>query len=721
MSGRIGTKNSNNNDNDNRNIMEGFSVRHFFEPESVAIIGASRKTGPGAYNGVEMMLRYGYQGRIYPINPKADEICGFKTYPSIMDVPEIVDLVMISLGREHVLPALNDCIKSGIRSFIIISQGFSDADQRGRELQTEISATARATGVRVLGPNTLGVLNNFRHFNTGFMDVPKPEKVPPVSLIAQTGLIQIASEHFSWHGWGKAVDIGNACDIDFVDALEYFGVDPDTQVIAMHMEGVLRGREFLMAASRITPSKPIIVLKTGRTNAGAKAALSHTASLVGEDDVNDAAFRRAGIIRVKTASGMKDAIRSFLKFDEMIGNRIGVLTPTGAGGIMATDACEDFDFKIGSLPDGLSDKLKQGIPDWVNIGNPIDIWPVGMLGKGYTQAYQTALTELLKSPDIDGVLGMTPYLTSPLHEDMDAIGAVGAARQETGSQKPVALWAYGGDTGRAADRFESINGVACFDTIEQAVQGLSFRYRYHQIRKRHIPSQQVFPYEYAVVERLLQKGREHRVLLGEDALALLSAFGIAVVQGRIAHNWREIEAAAAELTPPLVLKLSGDAFLHKSEWGGVITGLQTRKELHMAYQRIRDGVHRRSSKARIGFQIQEQATGKELLLGLKHDPQFGHVIACGFGGIYTEVFKDISRELVPVGRQEAEQMLSSLKIYPLLKGTRGEAGVDLESLLDALERLSFLATRIPDIMELDINPLMTDSSGCRAVDARILW
>jgi len=696
-------------------------MRNFFEPKSVALIGASRKTGPGAYNGVEMMLRYGYEGRIYPINPKADEICGFKAYPSITDVPGIADLAIISLGREHVLQAVNDCARSGIKFIIIISQGFSDADRHGRELQAEIFACARANGVRILGPNTLGVLNNFNDFSTGFVDLLKPGKVPPVSLIAQTGLIHIASRQFTDHGWGKAVDIGNACDVDFVDLLEYFGADPDTQVIAIHMEGVLRGRALLDAASRISPAKPIIVLKTGRTGSGAKAALSHTGSLVGEDDINNAAFRRAGIIRVKTAVEMKDAIRSLLSFEDMRGPGIGVLTPTGAGGIMAMDACEDHGFRVGTLPEGLADKLKEGIPDWVNIGNPIDIWPVGMLGKGFTEAYKLAMIELLRSPDVDGIVAMTPYLDSPLHEDIDPVRAVASARQETGIQKPVAIWVYGGEIDKAVTGFESIDGVACFDTIEQAVQGLSFPYRYRQIRGRSIPSQRVFPYDHMAVERLLQKGRKRKALLGEDALALLAAFGIPVIQGRIAGNWKEIEAAAADLTRPLVLKLSGDAFLHKSEWGGVITGLHTRKELHEAYQRMRDSVRRRAPKSEIGFQVQEQAAGKELLLGLKRDPQFGHILVCGFGGIYTEIFKDISRELVPVGRQEAEDMLSSLKIYPLLKGARGESGVDREELLNALERLSFLATSIPDIAELDINPLMADASGYRVVDARILW
>ncbi len=696
-------------------------MRKFFEPESVAMIGAPRNTGPGAYNGIEMMLRYGYKGRLYPINPKADQICSLKAYPSITEVPETVDLALISVGRDRVIEELKACIRSGIRRVLIVSQGFSDADQHGSELQKEISRISRESGVRIVGPNTLGIVNNFRNFSTAFVDLPKPIKLPPVSLVAQTGVIQVATESFSYNTWGKALDIGNACDVDFVDALDYFGADHETRVIVLHMEGVLRGRDFLEKASEITFKKPIIVFKTGRSKAGAKAAMSHTGSLVGEDEINDAAFTRAGIIRVKNSTELKDAIRALVRLDNMEGSRLGVLTPTGAGGIMATDVCEDLGLTIAEPPEGLADKLKKGLPNWIQIGNPLDIWPIGMIGAGIAPTYKIALGELLKSPKVDGIIAMVFDPASPIHKDIDVVDAVRASRQETGSRKPIAMWVYGLGQFTAPDRFESIDSVACFATIEQAVQGLSFCYRYHQIRQREIPSQRAFPCDRDTVARLLSKGRERKVLLGEDALALLDAFGIPVVRGRIARSWKDIEEAAGTLAYPLVLKLSGEAFLHKSEWGGVATGLRNKKELRDAYQKMKDNVSRRDPKVKIGFQLQEQALGKELLMGLKRDPQFGHIIACGLGGIYTEVFKDVSRELVPVSRKVAEKMLSSLKMYPLLKGVRGEAGVDLEGLLDNLEKLSFLAAEVPDIMELDINPLMADVTGCKAVDARILW
>lgn len=697
-------------------------MKKFLEPESVVVIGASRRTGSGAYNGIEMMLRYGYEGRIYPINPKAEEICGIKTFPAVAGVPEVADLAVISVGRDRAISAFEDCIAAGIRRIILITQGFGDADRRGRDLQDHLNALARAHGVRFLGPNTLGVVNNFRNFSTGFIDLPRPEKVLPVSLIAQSGLFQVASREFSYHTWGKSVDVGNAGDVDFVDVLEYFGDDPDTEVIALYMEGFLRGREFLKIASSITRRKPIVVLKSGRTQAGARAALSHTGSLVGGDDVNDAVFRRAGIIRVRDASELRDALRSLVRLKDMKGPRVGVLTPSGAGGIMATDACEDFGLSVGKLPEGLDTALKKELPEWVQIGNPIDIWPVGMLGGGYAGAYRQALDSLLSSPDLDAVLAISLSMNSPLHDDIKVADIVAAARKESaGGEKPVAMWIYGKDTAPVVQKLETVSRVACFDSIEQAVRGLAYVYRYAGIRERRIPGQRIFSCDRAKAESLLARGRKEKILLGEDAIDLLSAFGIGTATGKRAGNLKEIVAAAEALSYPLVLKLAGEAFLHKSEWGGVITGIRNKKELCAAWRKIKENVRRRNPKLRTEFQVQKQVQGKELLLGLKLDRQFGHILACGLGGIYTEVFKDISRELVPVGRKEAEEMLSSLKILPLLKGVRGEAGVDWEGLVDILERLSFLAAAAPDIAELDINPLIADAAGCLACDARIIW
>lgn len=698
-------------------------MQKFFDPKAVVAIGAPRKTGAGAFNNVECMLRYGYKGRIYPINPKAREICGLKAYPSVLEVPEVADLAVISVGRDRVISAFEQCIQAGIRRALIVSQGFADADEQGAKLQEKIVVLARENGVRVVGPNTMGVLNTFRNFHSGFVDLPVPKNVSHISVVTQTGVIHGASGDFSCHSWGKSIDIGNSCDVDFVDILEYYSDDPETKVIAIHIEGMKRGRDFLKTASMISLHKPIVAFKPGRSDAGAKAALSHTGSLVGEDGVFDAAFNRAGIIRVKDATELKDALHALILLQEMDGPDVAILTATGAGGIMAIDVCEEVGLRLAKLPQPLSEKLKSGMPEWIHIDNPVDIWAMAMIGRDYHKVIDTALTQLLNSPEVNGVLMIVPSSSGfPLHTDFNLSEVISKARRRADNRKPIAIWSYGDDQSLAPDQYEAIDGVATFRSVERAVRGLHYCHQYYNLRNRRIPAVRRFPFDRNCLDSLLKRGRGQKTLTGEDALCLLAAFGIPVVRGVQARGLEELEAGAADLTCPLVLKLADSRFLHKSEWGGVTTGIRDMDELRSAFHTIIENVHSRDPDVRIGaFHLQEQAEGSELLLGLKRDPQFGQVIACGWGGIYAEVFRDISREIVPVDRLQAEKMLKSLKTYPILEGVRGEAGVNMEALIEVMERLSFLATVVPDIAELDINPLFASSDGCRAADARILW
>jgi acetate---CoA ligase (ADP-forming) len=696
-------------------------MHKFMDPASIALIGTPRRTGVGAFNNAEMMLRYGFKGRMYPVNPAGGEILGLKVYPAVADIPETVDLAVISVGRDRVAAAFEDCIRAGIVRVIIISQGFADADEHGRLLQEQIARRAREAGVRVMGPNTLGVVNNYRHLNTAFVEIPFPERFLPVSLIAQTGFIQVASRNLAWRDIGKAIDVGNSCDLDIADALDYLGDDPETGVIVVHMEGLKRGPEFLEAAGRASRKKPVIAFKTGRSTAGARAALSHSASLVGEDNVYDAVFKRSGVLRVRTSGQMRDAIHALAVLGEMEGPRLGVVTVTGAGGIMCADACEDHGLTFGALPPGLREKLLHGLPDWVGLSNPIDIWPIGMLGNRYEEAFRISLTELLKSPGIDGVMSVFFVTSSPLHADLDLEKAFAEARKASGNFKPIATWPYL-ETATAIERFEAIPGLACYDSIERAVQGLSFSYRYHMLRNRRKPSPRTFSVDRAGAAELVAKGKKEGVLLGQDALRLLEMYGIPAAAGAEAKSLAALQAAAKGMKPPYVLKLAGRSFLHKSEWGGIVAGIDSLSGLKAARKRIAGNVRAKDPGIAIdAFQIQEQIAGKEILIGLKRDPVFGHVLACGQGGIYTEVFRDVSREIVPVDGAIARGMLESLRIWPLLEGTRGEPGADIDGLVEIIEKLSFFASENPEVAELDINPLMASAPGCRAVDARIIW
>jgi acetyltransferase len=698
-------------------------VKKFFCPESVAIIGAPGKTGVGSFNNVEMMIRYGYGGRIYPVNPRVQEICGLKCYPSVLEVPEAADLAVISVGRDRVIPLFLECAQAGIRRVVVVTQGLGDADERGKILQRELVSLARRHEIRIVGPNTMGIVNNYNRFTTGFVDLPYHEDFSPISLIAQTGFIQVASKDYAYRWWGKALDIGNAADVHFADGLRYFGDDPETEVIALHMEGIERGREFLEIASEVTRKKPIVVLKTGRSRAGAKAALSHTGSLTGEDAVFEAAFERAGILRVRDTAELRDTLRALVCMREMKGPGVGVITVTGAGGIMAIDACEERGIGMAPLPAGLSDRLKAGMPEWLHVGNPVDIWPIGMIGGDYPGSVRTTLDGMLASPDVHGVLLITPALKSPLHADMsDLTGGVAEAREKSGNDKPIAIFPYADESGWAPDHYERIRGVAAYPSAEECARGLAACYRYHRIRNRRVPSPERLEADAGRAEPLVAKGRKEGLLLGEDALALLGAFGIPVAQGRILENSGEWDGLSGSVPYPVVLKVHGRHFLHKSEWGGVVTGIADRESFSRAWAALEARVREKAPGVPFeGFQVQEAVAGTEILFGIRRDPQFGPVVACGFGGIYTEVFRDVARRIAPIDREEAREMIRSLRMYPILQGIRGRKGTDLERLADVLLRISSLALEIPDLLEMDVNPFICGETGFAAVDARMLW
>lgn len=449
----------------------------FMEPKSVVLIGAPRRSGPGAYNNLEVMERFGYPGTIYVVHPKVESICGLRTYPDIDSLPEAPDLAVISVGRDRVLAVFDACVRRGIKQVIVISQGFSDADSEGKRLQAELRSKAKKTGVQVVGPNTMGVLNSFAGFSTAFVDIPRETPAWPLGLVAQSGVLQVGFESFVQHV-GKAVDLGNMCDVDFVDALEYFEQDPQIRMVAVHMEGVQRGREFLQVAGRLARTKPVVVFKTGRSEAGAKAALSHTGSLVGADEVADSAFRQHGILRVSSMAELLAACKAFLHLPIMRGPNLSVITAAGASGIMAADACEDFGLQLAPFPESLRGSLENERIAWHRLHNPVDIWPLGMVTGSFTRVFQTAAQGLLADPGTDAILGIAPVMRSALHSDLDLEPTLREVLHSAEQPKPLALWLYGDGAREQEEKLDAMPGVACFSSIDEAVMGLAAMYRY---------------------------------------------------------------------------------------------------------------------------------------------------------------------------------------------------------------------------------------------------
>ncbi len=442
------------------------TMKLFMEPESVAIIGATRKNGPGTYNLVENMLRFGYRGKVFPVNPQADEILGLRAYSSIRDIGQAVDLTVINLPRDLVLKGIRECAAVGVRAVIVVGQGFADADKTGQTLQSEMVSIAKESGMRILGPNTLGVLNAFHPFTTSFM--PLSREAAPVGVICQSGIFFVGAGRFSGM-MGKGIDVGNACDIGFNEALSYLGDDPDTRVIAIHMEGLSHGREFVALAARVSRKKPVVIFKTGRSEAGARAAASHSGTIAGSYRVYQAALTQAGCTLITEDSKMRDAVRALLLLPPMRGNRVAVITVTGAGGIITTDALERYGLTLASLSSKTLAPVSELSPPWMPLGNPLDIWPA-VMKHGMQKVYPPALKALLDDPAVDAVLCINVALNLPDYAFLDVSEAL---NQAVSGDKPVVVWLYGENSQGIGEKIEKEGKIIPFQTLEGAAWALS--------------------------------------------------------------------------------------------------------------------------------------------------------------------------------------------------------------------------------------------------------
>lgn len=451
----------------------------FLEPEKILQIGASRKTGPGSFNVFENILKSDFSGEVYPVNPETDEILGKKCYREVKEIEKDIDLAVISTPREPVIDIVQDCADKNINSIIIIGQGFSDAGEKGQKLEKELEKIVAETNVRILGPNTLGVQNIQNRLSTAFFPVEeekwkKMEEWSTVGLVSQTGFFLRGIPGFYF---GKAIDIGNACDIDHVDALKYFKNDPEIEQIFLHIEGLEKGNEFMDLAKETTEEKPILALKTGRSEKGADMAASHTGSMTGEDKVYGGVFKQTGITRINDLRELQIYTKGLLNMPKMKGNKVAVVSTTGAAGIIAADAIEKYGLEMANLFNKTIEKIESISPEWLDVKNPIDIWPAMMVGsEGIGEAYGTALIQLLEDDTVDGVVSIAPLGESP-GDDEEILGKTvnNLNLLLKKYEKPVASWLIHekSDTEKGRELMK-IENLAVFDTINEAVKTLSF-------------------------------------------------------------------------------------------------------------------------------------------------------------------------------------------------------------------------------------------------------
>ena len=441
--------------------MDGIQLmKRFMEPRSVALVGVPRRTGRGAFNILEILLGCGYKGRAFPVNPNADEIMGVKAYPSVLDIPEVPDLAAMMLPRREVPRTVAQCAQKGIQAAIVVSDGFNEAgDEEGRRLQREVERIAREGGVRLVGPNSLGVVNNFFPFSSTFLPVAADKS--PAALISQSGGLFAGFHEFVM---GKGLDLGNMSDVDFADVLEYFVRDPDIKVVVLHIEGLRNGRRFFEEARRLAGLKPVLLLKTGRTEAGSRAIASHTGSLTGEDQVYSALVKQSGLIRVDTVDDVCDLTKAFVSLPPPPGNRLGILTPTGGGAIMALDSLDRYGFELARLSSDTVGKLREFWPEWSTPGNPLDMMSPGVM-HGYKNMYSASLKAMLDDAGVDLVLCIagTPTLKT-----------VKGAIEATGHyEKPVVSWAMGRWDEAFLAQVKVVDYHAVFHTPERALRALA--------------------------------------------------------------------------------------------------------------------------------------------------------------------------------------------------------------------------------------------------------
>lgn len=690
----------------------------FFAPRSVAVIGASATPGKMGYILMDNILRGGYRGNLYPINPKGGEILGRPAYPSIKDVPGEVDLAVIVIPVAAIPDVVEECGQKGVKALLIISAGFRETGPEGARREREVVARAQKYGMRILGPNVLGLIDTISNLNATFATtMARPGEI---AFLSQSGALGSAILDWSREeaiGFSHFVSLGNRADVNEVDLLEAWADDPHSKVILAYLEGIADGEAFMRVARQVTRKKPVIALKSGTTAAGTRAISSHTGSLAGSERAYEAAFNQTGIIRAESVQDLFDFAEIFAYQPMLRGNRIAIVTNAGGPGILATDMCERAGLALAQFAKETIEAMAPHLPPTANLYNPVDV-----IGDAQSDRYRVALNVVLRDPGVDGVVVL---LTPQAMTDVEAIAqtVVEVARAY---DKPVVSSFIGGEVVEPAVRFLQENRIPTYPFPERAVLALGAMERYRRWLER--PPQRLvhFQVRKEEVQRVLDQARqEGRLSLGEvEARQVAEAYGLRLPKAKLARSPDEAVRLAAEIGYPVVMKIASPDILHKSDIGAVKVGLTNSTDVRDAYELIEYRARRHHPEADIwGILVQQMISGgREVIIGMSRDPQFGPMLMFGLGGIYVEVLKDVVFRIAPVDRNEAREMVENIHSFPLLKGVRGQSPTDLDAIGETILRVSQLVTDFPEIVEMDINPLIVHEAGQGAtvLDARII-
>ena len=684
-------------------------LRSLFRPRVVAVVGASRERNKIGSAILHNLVTTRFTGTIVPVHPVAPELFGLRAYPRVTDIPMAVDLAIVAVPAAHVEAVVDDCIAKGVRAICIITAGFGECGEEGRSRERAIVAKARAAGCRVVGPNCMGLLNTDPAvmLNATFSPVYPP--AGNVAMSTQSGALGVAILDYAKKlkiGISSFVSVGNKADVSGNDLLQYWEADPQTSVILLYLESFGNPSKFSRLARRISRSKPIVALKSGRSAVGAKAAASHTGALASSDAFVDALFHQSGVIRTDTVTELFDVASILSRQPIPAGRRIAIVTNAGGPGILAADACQSHGLEVVELTAATKAALRQLLPAAAAVNNPVD-----MLASAPPAHYEAALDLVLADPNVDSVLVI---FIPPLATNADDVAAAIARSADRAARKPVA-----GIFMRSADAPAALSKLPCFAFPEPAAIAMGRVAAYGEWRRQPIGEVPSLPdvqptLARLVVERGLERGGGW--LTAVEANALIAAVGIATPRSNMATSVDDAVEMAERLGYPVALKAVGRSILHKTEHKALRLGLDNRMAVRIAAASLTKALGDKME----GLLVQRMVPGgAEMMLGAINDPIFGHVIVCGSGGVMIELLADSACRLHPVTNQDAAAMVGALKGVRLLRGFRGNAPGDEGAFREAVLRVSALVGICPEIQELDVNPLLVLEAGVSALDVRV--
>ena len=725
-------------------------LKNFFNPKSIAVIGASSKKNKLGYSLLRNLIDYRYKGKIYPINPKYKKILGIKVFSNVLAVPKKIDLAVIVVPAKIVLLVLEECGRKEIKSAIIISSGFKEIGKEGKKLENKVLKIASKHKMCLLGPNCLGILDSINNLNASFSK--QTFQKGKIGFVSQSGAICCAMLDWAEKmniGFSRFVSLGNMASINEIDLLRFFKKDSNTKVIIGYIEQITNGKKFIKEAFQITKTKPLIIIKAGETKEGNRAILSHTGALAKPNEMINFVFKQSGIIQVSSLLDLFNLIKfyadkrqHYLMSPFLNGPEIAVLTNAGGPGAITIDLLKKNNLEVASFKKNTIRILKENLPATASIKNPVDI-----IGDAKANRYKVALDALIKDKKTDGIIIiLTPQSVTEIKKTAEII-----VRLSKKSKKPILVSFIGGKNIEEGNKILNKANIPVYDYPGEAVKVLAKVWNYEKWKKENKKLKHFFyfkipDYSFDKIRKIIKRTKEKKLrqLSVFDAEKILKIYQIPIIKSYLARNSDEaikislglvrrqrlwptaVRSHSGEgsqkINQPVVLKIASSDIIHKTDAGGIKRNLKNSKEIKSAFKEIIRNVKRNFPKAKInGMIIQPMVKeARETILGIKQNELFGPVVMFGTGGIFTEVFKDVSFRLSPLTKEEAQQMIEETKVVKILKGARGQKSTDIKIIAEILLKLSILAKDFPEIKEVDINPLMVSEKKIVAVDVRMM-